>query len=125
MIGGRGGDGGIEVGRAGWSGRKSYSNVSPSHTSSTGLRARAIAFIQIQQPLRIATKSNKYGGGKAPKQKHMLSIWQQLMVVAERMENNPEFLLNSGYFIFDSVSDIITESCKHYRESKVCNLLLC
>lgn len=85
-----------------------------------GLRARAIAFIHLQQPLRVATKSNKYGGGKAPKQSHMLSIWQRLMQVSQDMARDPEFLFDSDYFVFDGVSTIISDSCKHYRESKVC-----
>ena len=85
----------------------------------TGLRARAIAFIQIQQPLRVATKSNKYGGGKAPTQSHMLPVWKRLMDVAQRVEEDPEFLLDMNYFIFDQVSDVITGSCKRYRETKV------
>ena len=91
--------------------------VTPSYV---GLRARAIAFVHLQQPLRVATKSSKYGGGKAPKQSHMLSIWQRLMQVARDMERDPEFLLDPDYFVFDDVSTIISTSCKHYRESKVC-----
>ena len=86
----------------------------------TGLRARAIAFIHIQQPLRVATKSNKYGGGKAPKQEHMLRIWQRLLQVTQEMERDPEFLLDPNYFVFDDISESITSSCKRYRESKVC-----
>ena len=88
-------------------------------TMTTGLRARAIAFIQIQQPLRVATKSNKYGGGKAPTQSHMLPVWQRLLDVTHRMEDDPEFLFDIDYFIFDDVSDVITGSCKRYRETKV------
>ena len=84
-----------------------------------GLRARAIAFIHIQQPLRVATKSNKYGGGKPPTQAHMLKIWQRLMDVANEMERNPEFLLDADFFVFDAVSESITSSCKRYRKSKV------
>ena len=64
-------------------------------------------------------KSNKYGGGKAPKQAHMVSIWQCLLKVAQDMEHDPEFLLNSDYFVFDEVSASITNSCRHYRESTV------
>ena len=83
-----------------------------------GLRARAIAFIQVMQPLRVATKSNKYGGGKAPKQAHLVDVWKKLVNVAERMEINPEFLFNEELFVLDSVSPAITASCAHYRQTK-------
>ena len=89
-------------------------------SSPLGLRARAIAFIHIHQPLRVSTKSNKYGGGKAPKQAHMLPIWQRLLQVAQDMQRDPEFLLTPDYFVFDDISGSITNSCKHYRETKVC-----
>lgn len=89
-----------------------------------GLRARAIAFIQLQQPLRVATKSNKYGGDKAPKQDHMLPIWTRMMAVANDMERDPEFLFDMNYFVFNDVSVTITATCKHYRECKVCECVL-
>ena len=72
----------------------------PTTTACTvGIRARAIAFIQIQQPLRVSTKSNKYGGGKAPSQAKMLPVWQRMVEVAERMETDPEFLLNGNNYL--------------------------
>ena len=49
----------------------------------------------------------------------MLPVWQRLMKVAEDMESDPEFLLESDYFVFSDVSDSITNSCKHYRDCKV------
>ena len=84
----------------------------------TGLRARAIVFIQLLQPLRVSTKSNKYGGGKAPKQAHMVNIWQRLLDMARRMEDDPQFLFDLDFFVFDDVSTTISQSCKHYRETK-------
>lgn len=98
--------------------RRSHTRILIHSLSHTGLRARAIAFIQIQQPLRVASKSNKFGGGKRPSQAHMLPVWQKLFEVAERMENDPEFLLDSDYFIFDDVSTDISRSCSHYRTTK-------
>ena len=83
-----------------------------------GLRARAIVFIQLLQPLRVSTKSNKYGGGKAPKQAHMVNIWQRLLDMARRMEDDPQFLFDLDFFVFDDVSTTISQSCKHYRETK-------
>ena len=84
----------------------------------TGLRARAIVFIQLLQPLRVSTKSNKYGGGKAPKQTHMVKIWQRLMTMARSMEDDPQFLFDLDFFVFDDVSATISQSCRHYRETK-------
>ena len=84
----------------------------------TGLRARAIVFIQLLQPLRVSTKSNKYGGGKAPKQAHMVEIWQRMLAMARRMEDDPEFLFDLDFYVFDDVSATISASCKHYRETK-------
>ena len=85
----------------------------------TGLRARAIIFIQMQQPLRVATKSSKYGGGKAPSQAHMLPVWNRLLDEAKRIEEDPTFLFDINYFVLDEISPIITGSCERYRTTKV------
>lgn len=55
----------------------------------------------------------------------MLAVWQRLMDVAEDIERDPEFLLDPDYFIFSEVSTIITDSCSHYRKTKVCGMSVC
>lgn len=70
------------------------------------------------QPLRVATKSNQYGEGKAPKQSHLVEVWKKLAKVATKMESDPEFLFDIDLFVLDSVSEVITTSCEHYRQTK-------
>ena len=70
------------------------------------------------QPLRVTTKSNKYGGGKAPKQAHLVDVWKKLVNVTERMEIDPDFLFNEELSVLNSISPTITASCTHYRQTK-------
>ena len=53
----------------------------------------------------------------------MLSVWQRLMDVAQDMERDPEFLLDVDYFVFQDVSDVITDSCRNYRQTKVSEMI--
>lgn len=70
------------------------------------------------QPLRVATKSNQYGGGKAPKQVHLVKVWKKLYEVAKQMERDPEFLFDQDLSVLASVSPVITATCKRYRDTK-------
>ena len=47
------------------------------------------------------------------------------MEVAQDMERDPEFLLDVDYFSFTDVSDVITDSCSRYRQTKVKDMMHC
>lgn len=68
-----------------------------------GLRARAICFVQLHQPLRNVVKSNEMGQGKMPSQAAMGPVWRRVCEVATRIETSPDldWLMDPAFSMFD------------------------
>ena len=79
------------------------------------MRARAIMFIHISQPLRVACKSSSYVEGKVPSQLDIAPVWCRLMKEIERLLANPGLLLSPSYNVFEGMSSPMVASIERYR----------
>ena len=81
----------------------------------SAMRARAIMFLHVSQPLRVACKSSGYVDGRAPSQLDIAPVWCRLLQEVDRLIDNPRLLLQKTYNVFDGMSDSMTESINRYR----------
>ena len=79
------------------------------------MRARAIVFLHVSQPLRVACKSSGYVSGRVPSQLDIAPVWCRLLNEVDRMIDNPSLLLDPSYNVFVGVSDEMTRSIERYR----------
>ena len=81
-----------------------------------GLRARAVMFVHVQQPLRVASKSSVANGGKPPSQYQMGVVWQHLHRASILFENDPDMLMSRDYNVFAGVGDAsVSDTTERYR----------
>ena len=82
------------------------------------LRARAIMFIHISQPLRVATNCKKYCGGKEPTQLDVAPLWVRAYDECKKLMVDPSPLLNRRYNIFEGMDSVITDTINKYRTAQ-------
>ena len=82
------------------------------------LRARAIMFVQISQPLRVAANCKKYCGGNEPTQLDVAPLWVRAYNECRKLSEDPSPLLNRHYNIFEGIDSVITETIEKYRTAK-------
>ena len=79
------------------------------------MRARAIMFLQVSQPLRVACKSAGYVVGQAPSQLDIAPVWCRLVEEVDRMIEDPSMLLDRTYNVFHGMSGPMAQSIDRYR----------
>ena len=82
------------------------------------LRARAIMFIHITQPLRVAANCKKYCEGKDPTQLDVAPLWVRAYNECKKLMADPSPLLNRHYNIFEGMDSIITDTINKYRTAQ-------
>lgn len=83
----------------------------------SAMRARAIMFLHVSQPLRVACKSSGYTDGRAPSQLDIAPVWCRLLEEVDRMIDNPSLLLDPTYNVFEGMSTKMTQSIERYRNN--------
>lgn len=81
------------------------------------MRARAIMFLHVSQPLRVACKSSGYVDGRVPSQLDIAPVWCRLLKEVDRLLDNPSLLLSRTYNVFEGMSSAMTESIERYRSN--------
>ena len=88
------------------------------------LRARAIMFLHVSQPLRVACKSSGHVEGQAPSQLDIAPVWCRLLEEVERLIEDPSVLLRPDYNVFEGMSHNITQSIQKYRNNTTNSIMV-
>ena len=82
------------------------------------LKARAIMFVQVTQPIRVAVNSKKYAGGQDPSQLDVAPFWCRAYDESIKLRDDPSCLFNRDYNIFAGMNNAIAESISKFRKQQ-------
>ena len=80
------------------------------------MRARAIMFIQVTQPLRVIANSKKYCEDKEPSQLDVAPFWCRAHKESVKLWSDPSSLFDRNYNIFDGINNSVTASINRFQQ---------